>query len=90
MSIKLMQLAWDADLQSTEKIVLLSLSDQANDQGVAWPHIKSLARRCGCSKRTVFEALRDLESREYLRREIQPGIDTKVVLLPHLWERRKR
>lgn len=89
MSIKLMQLVWDTSLPMTEKVVLLALADQANDRGVTIPHVRSLAKRCGCSKRTVFEALAFLEARNYLSRAARPGIDTEVQLHPHLWEGRR-
>lgn len=90
MSIRLMQRAWDTDLPSTQKLVLLALADQANDRGVAWPHIGSLAKRCGASRRSAFDALAELEAAGYIARETKPGIDVMVRLHPQRWERRRK
>lgn len=85
-----MQLVWDTSLPQTQKMVLLALADQANDQGIAWPHIGSLAKRCGVSKRAVFEALADLESALCLKRETHLGVDVKVRLKPSKWPGQRR
>lgn len=67
--------AWrQIGLRPTEKFVLLTLADRYNDgEGCAWPHIKDIAHRTGCSERTVQRALHDLESRRLMRREPRLG-----------------
>ena len=46
MSIKLMSIAWDMDIPSTEKMVLLCLCDYADDNGRScYPAISTLAKR---------------------------------------------
>ena len=62
MSIKLMSAAWDIPLENGgDKFVLVSLSDQANDDGVCWPSIKTIAGRCCMSERSVTNHIRNLE-----------------------------
>lgn len=73
MSIKLMQLVWDTPLPQTRKMVMLSLADQANDHGECYPSVATIAARCSCSRRTVFEALADLEAEGFLSRKMLPG-----------------
>lgn len=73
MSIRLMQLVWEQDLSHSRKLLLLSLADQANDNGECYPGIASIARRCGCSDRTVFRSLTELENDGFLERHIMAG-----------------
>jgi hypothetical protein len=69
MSIKLMSAAWDTALPSTEKMVLLCLCDFANDEGVCWPSMERLARKCSVTDRTVRRAMGKLEEWGFVRRE---------------------
>lgn len=57
MSIKLMTLVWDLDLPQAEKIVLLSLADNASDQGHCFPSISFMVRRCGQSERNIHRVI---------------------------------
>ena len=63
-----MQMVWDTDLPQTRKMVLLSLADQANDQGECYPSFETIQKRCSTSRRTLFECLADLEGDELLAR----------------------
>ena len=60
MSIKLMTAVWALDLPSSEKFVLLSLADNANDDGVCWPSITNVASKTSLSRKTVQRAIRTL------------------------------
>lgn len=63
MSIKLMSLAWEMDIPSTEKMVLLCLCDYADENGRScYPAISTLAKRTSKNARTVQRALRWLEN----------------------------
>ena len=55
MSIRIMTAVWDTptQLNPTARLVLLSLADQANDDGWCWPSLASTGRRCGVSEDTV-------------------------------------
>jgi hypothetical protein len=70
MSIKLMTAVWDReDLSSTQKLVLLSLADWANDEGLCWPSIERLAIKTSMAGRSVQRIIRDLESMGFVRRD---------------------
>jgi Helix-turn-helix domain len=61
MSIKLLSAAWDLDIGSTEKMVLMSLCDFANESGVCWPSVATICRKTSKSERTVQMALKWLK-----------------------------
>ncbi len=44
-----------------QKLVLLALADCANDEGLAWPSVATIAKKSGCNERTVQRNLRALE-----------------------------
>lgn len=45
-----------------QKIILLKLADNANEAGVCWPSLSTIAKDCGCSTRTVSRAIVYFES----------------------------
>jgi len=53
--------AWKSDMPSGRKFVLLSLCDNANDQGGCYPSIPMIAKRCSMSERTVQGHIQDLK-----------------------------
>lgn len=73
MSIKFMNMVWDMELEPAEKLVLLSLADQANDDGECWPSVRNMCKRSCLSERTVQRVLRTLESMGVLFRELKAG-----------------
>lgn len=73
MSIRVMSAVWAMDLPAKDKLVLLALADCANDEGIAWPSIATLARKCGCDERTIQRNLRGSELAGIIRREEVPG-----------------
>lgn len=76
MSIRLMNFAWDSAVSIAQKIVLISLADQANDDGACWPSTERLTRRCSMDRRTVQRALSGLEDEGYIQRHERPGRST--------------
>lgn len=70
MSTIIMSRVWPLELPAVAKFVLVSLADQANDQGVCWPSIATLASRTSYSVRAVQNALRWLQDRGLLEVEI--------------------
>jgi hypothetical protein len=83
MSIKLMSLVWDLDLPAGDKLVLLALADQANDEGVqCWPSIATIARRSGQGERTVRRCISDLEGKGHLTRHFRDGDSTQYHIHP--------
>jgi hypothetical protein len=61
-----MNWAWGQALTPTLKLVLMALADAADDQGVCWPSVSTLARKCTVSTRTVQRALRTLVDQNLL------------------------
>lgn len=55
-----MTLAWKSDMPSGRKFVLVSLCDNANDQGECFPSISTIAERCSMGERTVQGHVHDL------------------------------
>lgn len=67
MSIELMTKVWNDDgTEGAERLVLLSLADQANDKGVCWPGMATIARRANVEKRTALRCVNSLRSKGYL------------------------
>jgi hypothetical protein len=63
MSIRVMAQVWGDSQQSGGKLlVLLALADYANDEGVCWPSIESLAAKARLSERQTQRVIRELES----------------------------
>jgi len=62
MSIKQISAAWKTAVADPKaKLVLLKLADNANDKGVAWPKVETIAADTGLSRRSVYRALDWLE-----------------------------
>ena len=76
MSISLMTEAWKSDMPSGRKFVLLSLCDNANDQGECFPSISMIAQRCSMGDRTVQSHIHDLEKMGILSRIERAGRST--------------
>lgn len=55
-----MTLTWRTRLPQSDKLVLLALSDNANDQGLCWPSVQTLMAKCGMDDRTIQRAIRRL------------------------------
>jgi len=82
MSIRLMCAAFDADVPATQKLVLLALCDNANDQGQCFPSIALLQRKCSLSDRAIQNAIAWLEEQGYLSRTFRTGSATIYVMTP--------
>lgn len=81
MSIKLMVEVWHlSSINSTEKLLLLALADWANDEGLCWPSIDTLATKTSLSRRSVQGTIRKLEKGGLLRREQISGKGVKYWL----------
>ena len=62
MSLDATRWAWQQFIpHSTDKLVLLSLADRANEAHQCYPSIIRLAADTGCNRKTVMEAIRRLE-----------------------------
>lgn len=69
MSVRIMSLVWALDLPDSQKIVLLALADNANDEGVCWPSMATIAKKCSKSDRTVQGVIKQLCAVGHLTRK---------------------
>lgn len=77
---------WKTALHSTQKLVLLALADNANDQGECFPSISMLVQKCSLSDRAIQKAMGELESSNFLRRDIRTGQSTMYCITdPRTW-----
>ena len=79
MSNRILTACWFLDLPVALKLVLISLADQANDDGLCYPSVAFMVKRCSMGERTVQRHLSTLEKTGYVRRDPQPGRKT------HYW-----
>ena len=74
MSVRVMSQVWDrTDLNSSERLVMLSLADHADDDGVCYPSISRLCGRTSLGERTVQDVIKRLRDRGFLTVEYNAG-----------------
>jgi hypothetical protein len=83
MSIKLMSLVWEMDINPTIKFVLLALADNANDDKTCWPSIPNIAKKTSCSERTVLRSLAELEKMGLIEKTRRFNRSTVYLLKPN-------
>ncbi|SFY31277.1 Helix-turn-helix domain-containing protein, partial [Azotobacter vinelandii] len=78
-----MSVCWPLqDMTPAQKAVLISLADNANDEGVCWPSIARIAERTCLSERAVRNALRWLEEVQLLTSHQRQGRSTWYTVTP--------
>lgn len=83
MSTMIMSQCWPIQgLSATQKAVLISLADNANDEGVCWPSIASISERTCLSERAVRSSLRKLEDLGLLVSHQRSGRSTWYTVAP--------
>jgi len=82
MSIALMTLAWQSDIAAGPKMVLLSLCDNANEQGECYPSIALICKRCSMGERTVQGHINTLVNQGCLTRKDRQGHSTLYTIDP--------
>lgn len=76
-----MTAAWKLEgLTPTQKLVLLSLADNANDQGECYPSMAQIGRRTALSERAVRDAIRSLERLQIVSSAARSGTSTVYFL----------
>lgn len=76
-----------SQLKTPERFCLVSLADEANNEGVCWPSLRRLVERTGYSERRVIYAMRSLERDglvEVLPRRGRTGRQTSSVYVLHM------
>ncbi|MCW4004962.1 MAG: helix-turn-helix domain-containing protein [Candidatus Bathyarchaeota archaeon] len=85
MSIRHMSRIWESSKQSgSALLVLLAIADMANDDGVAWPSIATLSRKCRLSEPQTRRLLRKLENDQDIEITIFRGHKSNIYKLPTL------
>jgi len=64
-----MNWAWHQDIKPVPKLILMALADAADDQGICWPSVATIAIKVGVSTRTVRRVMQTLIRRELLSAE---------------------
>lgn len=82
MSTVIMGPCWSLQMPPSQKAVLISLADQANDDGVCWPAVGTIATRTCLSDRTVRECLAWLEATGAVVRSHRPNASTNYTVQP--------
>lgn len=67
MSIELLSTIWKKEIAGNQRSVLQVLCDFANDDGVCWPSISTVAWKVGCSEQTVRNVLVVLKSLDVVK-----------------------
>lgn len=70
----------------SQKAVLISLADQASDDGVCWPAVKSIALRTCLSERAVQDALSWLQAAGIVFREYRANTSTSYTIRPSKYD----
>lgn len=81
-SVRVMTAVWELELPHTEKLVLLALADNANDEGDCWPSITTISRKCGMHRATVMRSITELENRRLVVRSGEAGKTNSYRLHP--------
>jgi hypothetical protein len=69
------------DVKGTAKVILLNLAWHADEEGVAWPSLPTLAAEAGVAERTAQDALAELDALGWIRREFRPRRSTRYHLM---------
>lgn len=77
-----MTACWDLDMPSTQKFVLVSLADQANDAGICWPSVSLIRRRTGLGERTIQDAFKWLSDHGALTIKRETGKANTFTVIP--------
>jgi hypothetical protein len=77
-----MSQCWPLQMPPTPKAVLISLADNANDDGVCWPSIATISQRTCFSERAVQAAIRWLESHGAVKANRENGRHTHYLVAP--------
>lgn len=83
MSTIIMAAVWPLQgMSPSQKAVLISLADQANDDGVCWPAVGTIAARTCLSERAVRDALAWLQASGAVFREYRHNTSTSYTVHP--------
>lgn len=85
MSTIIMTACWPLQMSPAQKAVLVSMADNANDEGVCWPSVAKIAQRTCLSERAVQNAVSWLLANGYLRVSDRAGRSSVYqIILPQV------
>lgn len=77
-----MTIVWALDMPATQKIVLLALADNANDEGDCYPSVRTLVAKCGLSERAIQSVISKHQDAGHLHCNFRTGRSTIYKLHP--------
>jgi hypothetical protein len=78
--------AFRQELTSTQKLVLVALADNAQDDGKAWPGKATIVKKTGLSRSSVYRSIEQLEEANLLRHGVDDrGIECYWLAVPQ-WD----
>ena len=83
MSTIVIAACWPLQIPPTPKAVLISLADNANDQGVCWPSLETIQMRTCFGRSAVIEAIKWLEAHGLLVADRSNGRKTSYQVIPN-------
>lgn len=84
-----MSACWPLQMPATQKAVLISLADNASDDGHCWPSIPTISERTCFSVRAVIDAIKALEEYGIVTANRDNGRHTKYVIRPEKFDPEK-
>lgn len=60
-------------VSASHVVVLMAVASYMDEDGLCWPSVETLAEKAGCGQRTVKDALRELVSKNMLKRSKDPS-----------------
>lgn len=85
MSTAIMAKCWPLQMPPTPKAVLISLADNANDQGDCWPSISTICERTCFGRTAVIDAIAWLEKHRAVVGDRANGRHTRYVVTPEMY-----
>jgi hypothetical protein len=73
------------EVKGRELLVLLALADSANDDGVCWPGLTSIARKTRIDRRHTIRIVRSLQERGYIKIEYRKDNDNPEKNLTNIY-----
>ena len=80
MSTSVMSACWPLKMPPTQKAVLISLADNANDDGHCWPSINTICDRTCFGRTAVIDAIKWLEAEGYVTANRENGRHTTYLV----------
>jgi len=84
MSIKVMSEVWEhcTDLKGSALVVMLALADHADDGGICWPAVPTIAKKARISADQTRRIIRTIENHGYIERNERSGRSTIYRVTP--------